>query len=393
MSTEAQPIPAETIAFIRERLLSHYDARRRDLPWRRARDPYAIWVSEIMLQQTRVETVIPYYERWMQRFPDVDALAHAELDEVLKTWEGLGYYSRARNLYRAAAIVRERHNGTLPDSIDALRQLPGIGEYTAGAIASIAYERPAPAIDGNVKRVLARVLDEASPPATQLREVASALVPEQRAGDFNQALMELGATICLPTSPRCEQCPIARVCRACHAGTQLDRPARKPKAKLPEEHVVTIVAIRGDSVAVRRRPAKGLLAGLWEFPGVPLTGPEGETRAGKSAIAYADAHAIAAGAERIARETLGTADLHALPVVSHTFTHKRIHYHPFAAVVAEGWSCGDAVLHPVERLAELAMPVAQKAIASATKRTVFPFLRSATSNYRVTRNRPSKSNS
>lgn len=365
-------LPADAISMIRERLLAHYDQRRRDLPWRRVRDPYAIWISEVMLQQTRVETVVPYYERWMERFPTVDALARADLDDVLRTWEGLGYYSRARNLHRAASVVCERHNGSVPDSVDALRQLPGVGEYTAGAIASIAYARPEPAVDGNVKRVLARLLDIATPDPRQLRTTAAALVPADRAGDFNQALMELGATICLPSSPRCEQCPIARVCRACHAGTQLDRPARKPRRALPEEHVVALVALNAGRLAVRRRPDHGLLAGLWELPAIAidLTTVAGTSAADQPA---AEVDAIATAAMRIARQAYGRRTIRALPVVSHTFTHKRIHYHPYVASVGAGWSEGGSAFHPLERLGDLAFPVAQ--------RTVIGLLRSAPDSY------------
>ena len=358
MGTNAAPISADTVAFIRERLLAHYDARRRDLPWRQTRDPYAVWVSEIMLQQTRVETVIPYYERWMRQFPSVDALAGADIDRVLKSWEGLGYYSRARNLHRAATIVRERYNGILPDSVDQLRELPGIGEYTAGAIASIAYARRAPAVDGNVKRVLARLLDEPAPAAKLLRKTAESLVPHDRAGDFNQALMELGATICVPAGPRCEQCPIARACRACHAGTQLERPARQPKRRIPEEYTITLVARRERELAVRRRPAKGLLAGLWEFPDLPLHGQKKPEEL-----------------LRIACEAFGTDDVHALPPISHTFTHKRIHYHPFVAEVSPAWTFDGAVFHGLETLSQLAMAAAQQAI----KRTVIAFLQTTTS--------------
>jgi A/G-specific adenine glycosylase len=185
----------EWIRSLRRALLAFYDARRRDLPWRRDPDPYRVWVSEVMLQQTRVDAVVPYYERWLRRFPTVAALASAEPDDVLRAWEGLGYYARARNLHRAARVVREHHHGAVPSEPSALRALPGVGDYTAGAIASIAFGRAEPAVDGNVRRVLARLLDVAAPAPARLRKVAAALVPSERPGDFNQALMELGATV------------------------------------------------------------------------------------------------------------------------------------------------------------------------------------------------------
>ncbi len=198
---------------LRRALLAFYDARRRDLPWRRDPDPYRVWVSEVMLQQTRVDAVVPYYERWLRRFPTLHALATAEPDEVLRAWEGLGYYARARNLHRAARVVRERHAGDVPSEPAALRELPGVGDYTAGAIASIAFGRREPAVDGNVRRVLARLLDVADPPPARLRAVAAALVPAERPGDFNQALMELGALVCTARVPRCADCPVRGVCR------------------------------------------------------------------------------------------------------------------------------------------------------------------------------------
>jgi len=193
---------------IRRALLDWYRANRRDLPWRRTRDPYAIWISETMLQQTRVETVIPYYERFLERFPDVAALADAESDDVLGAWAGLGYYSRARNLQAAARQIAERHGGRVPDDVEALRALPGIGRYTAGALASIAFDRPEPIVDGNVARVLARVKgirEDVKQPAVvkRLWEEAARLARGPAPGDLNQALMELGATVCVPGEPRC----------------------------------------------------------------------------------------------------------------------------------------------------------------------------------------------
>jgi len=251
---------------LRAALLDFFDARARSLPWRETSDPYAIWVSEIMLQQTRVETVIPYWERWMELFPDVDALADAEEAEVLKAWEGLGYYSRARNLRAGAAVVRDRFGGVVPDTPEALREVPGIGAYTAGAIASIAYRVATPAVDGNVRRVLARLFDEGKPTDAWLRDRAAELVDSDRPGDFNQALMELGATVCTPRSPDCADCPVGDLCAARGAGTQEARPAPKERAPLPERlYDVAVVlraradAGRGPEVLVRRRPPEGLL--------------------------------------------------------------------------------------------------------------------------------------
>ncbi|MGH7289297.1 MAG: A/G-specific adenine glycosylase, partial [Myxococcota bacterium] len=208
---------------VRSVLLTWYRRERRDLPWRRTRDPWAIWVSETMLQQTRVETVIPYYERFLERFPSVQALADAEPDELMKSWAGLGYYSRARNLKAAAHKVVEEHGGRVPDDLEALRELPGVGRYTAGALASIAFDRPAPIVDGNVARVLARLLDldfDVKSPAGQRRlwDEAAALADGPSPGDLNQALMELGALVCTPRAPRCPLCPLREDCRGLAAG-------------------------------------------------------------------------------------------------------------------------------------------------------------------------------
>ena len=198
---------------MRRALLAHFDTHKRALPWRASTDPYGVWVSEIMLQQTRVETAGPYYERWMERFPSVTELAEADEADVLKAWEGLGYYSRARNLHRSARIVKEGLNGVIPGTAEGLRELPGIGEYSAGAIASIAYGEPTPAVDGNARRVISRLFDLAEPPPRELRERACAILEARRPGDWNQAIMELGATICSPRSPRCRECPVAEYCQ------------------------------------------------------------------------------------------------------------------------------------------------------------------------------------
>jgi len=278
-----------------------------------------------MLQQTRVETVIPYYQRWLERFPHVDALADAPVDEVLKHWEGLGYYSRARNLQRAAQLVRERHAGTVPARFDDLRSLPGIGEYTAAALASIAFAQPHAAVDGNVRRVLARVFDIATPKPVVLQQLADRLLDRAAPGDFNQAMMELGATVCTPRAPACAACPVKRLCRARRNDTVALRPAPKQKAVLPQEQIDTLVAVHQEAALVVRRPGRGLLAGLWEFPAV--------------------------------RQVHGYAEL---GVVTHTFTHKRILYRIYAT--AERVTVPGVWL-PLPRLSELAFSAAQRRIA------------------------------
>ena len=214
---------SESLPALRRALLDHYDRTARDLPWRRETDPYRIWVSEVMLQQTRVETVVGYYGAWMERFPDLDTLAGADADDVMKAWEGLGYYRRARNLHRGAAVVRDSLGGAVPGSYAALRDLPGVGDYTAGAVASIAFGEVVPAVDGNVRRVLARLYDVAEPKPAWLRRTAAEWVDADRPGDWNQALMELGAVVCTPAKPNCDVCPVSSGCAALAAGTILPR--------------------------------------------------------------------------------------------------------------------------------------------------------------------------
>ncbi len=254
-------------------LLAWYDAHRAELPWRASRDPYRVWLSEIMLQQTQVETVKPYFLRFVAAFPSVEALAAAPLDEVLKLWEGLGYYSRARNLHRAAQIVARELGGRFPDSIEGLLALPGIGRYTAGAIASIAFGVRAPVLDGNVIRVFSRLIDledDVTQAATQaqLWRLAEERLPDERPGDYNQALMELGRLVCRPREPLCAQCPVREHCLAFARGTQRQRPVKKAKATTPHYHVAAGI-IRDDAgrLLIAQRPLDGLLGGLWEFPG------------------------------------------------------------------------------------------------------------------------------
>ena len=253
-------------------LLTWYARHARDLPWRGNSDPYAIWVSEIMLQQTRVESAIPYFQRWLHHFPSIADLAHAPQQEVLALWEGLGYYSRARNMRRAAQIIMTEWNGKLPNDLHALGKLPGIGQYTAGAIASIAFGLDTPALDGNIRRVLARVFNVAVPvssPAGKrcLSELAAANLPPGQAGDYNQALMDLGATICTPRAPDCSHCPLASLCLSFAAGIQEARPVHVARAPLPHYLVTAAVIQRDHQVLIAQRPDQGLLGGLWEFPG------------------------------------------------------------------------------------------------------------------------------
>lgn len=241
------------------------------MPWRDHPDPYAVWVSEIMLQQTRVETVIPYFEKWMKLFPNIKALANASEHDVLNAWEGLGYYSRARNLHKAAKIVTSKFNGELPRDLTDLRSLPGIGRYTVGAIASISFGMDEPTLDGNLRRVFARLFDVdvfADSPVGEkiLWELAAQNLPKGQAGDYNQALMDLGATICVPKNPRCLICPLMEICEARKNGTQELRPVLKPKKLAPHYvHAAGVIINRG-RVLLAQRPADGLLGGMWEFP-------------------------------------------------------------------------------------------------------------------------------
>ena len=256
-------------------LLAWYAGHRRDLPWRHTRDPYRIWVSEIMLQQTRVAAVIPYYERWMAALPDVAALAAVGEEALLKLWEGLGYYSRARNLHKAANMIVSDLGGVFPATREGLLALPGVGEYTAGAVASIAFGQRVPAVDGNVLRVAARVADVRGNvlEAGVKRDIAAAMeatVPAADPGGYNQALMDLGATVCLPGgAPLCGYCPLRDLCRARALGLQAELPLREKRAARRREALTVYLLVREGRVALRKRPGRGLLAGLWEFPHVP----------------------------------------------------------------------------------------------------------------------------
>jgi A/G-specific adenine glycosylase len=310
-----------------DKILDWYIDHGRELPWRGLSDPYAVWISEIMLQQTRVEAVIPYFKRWMDRFPSVQVLASASEQEVLSLWEGLGYYSRARNLFQASRMVVEKYGGELPHDLSALRRLPGVGRYTAGAIASIAFELDVATLDGNLRRVYARVFDVAEPADAPEGEkilwaLAESNLPKGHAGDYNQALMDLGATLCLPRNPACLLCPITGLCKARALGIQDQRPVLKPKAKVPQYTVTAAVLRREGKILLTKRPSKGLLGGMWEFPG-------GKVENGES---------LEASLMREIWEELG-AEICVGPelgIYRHAYTHFRIILHAFDCILTQG---------------------------------------------------------
>lgn len=313
----------EILNQVPERLLGWYGKNARILPWRDRPEPYRVWVSEIMLQQTRVEAVKPYYERFLRELPTVRDLAEAPEEQLLKLWEGLGYYNRVRNLQKGARKIVEDYGGEVPPSFEALRGLPGIGDYTAGAIASIAFGIPVPAVDGNVLRVRARVLNDPSdilnPKVKKLaEEQIKRIIPKDRAGDFNQALMELGAMVCLPNGvAKCLYCPLNGICTAYREGTVMELPVKtKKQPRKIEEKTVFLISC-GKAVALRRRPEKGLLSGLWELP-------------------WAEGFLNAEDAERqLEAWRLQPRQLRELDGAKHIFTHIEWRMHAFQAEAGE----------------------------------------------------------
>jgi len=312
------PIPAK--------LLRWYDTNARSLPWRSDPTPYKVWVSEIMLQQTQVETVIPYFERFMARFPDLTSLAQAEESEVLQVWEGLGYYSRARNLHKAARVIVDEHDGQIPADVGILKSLPGIGAYTAGAIASIAFGAPEPALDANIRRVTIRLLDLREQPGAKtderLWEFSRHILPGSRVGDYNQALMDLGSAICTPSNPLCQLCPLQAECLAFQRGTEADLPLRKPKAKVPHRLVLAAVITHENKVLLARRSSDGMLGNLWEYPGGSV--PE-------------DTSDLRDALQELLRTRFGlSVEVETLlGVYKHAYTHFRITLHAFTCEPAD----------------------------------------------------------
>ncbi|MCP4537675.1 MAG: A/G-specific adenine glycosylase [Chloroflexi bacterium] len=359
------PDPQICIAFTGQ-LLAWFTRHARDLPWRQDRTPYRVWVAEVMLQQTQVETVIPYYERFLIRFPTIQSLSSASLEDVLKVWEGLGYYARARNLHATAQQVVSANDGQLPDTFDDLLALPGVGRYIAGAVASIAFGRDVPAVDGNARRVLCRVFRiredvTRSKVQRKLEVLATNLLPAGRAGVFNEALMELGATICTPRAPRCDRCPLGDLCQAHAEGVQETLPVKRPRKRVPHYDVAAAVTVRDDGrVLVAQRNVDDMLGGMWEFPG-------GKRESDETLP------------ECLAREMREELDVEVdvgrvLIVVKHAYTHFRITLHAFCCGLVSGEPrCVDCAAFRwvvPDELNALPMSVADRKVAQAFQSTL-----------------------
>ncbi|OHB67405.1 MAG: A/G-specific adenine glycosylase [Planctomycetes bacterium RBG_13_60_9] len=349
--------PMSRYTRIQQALLHWFAENARDLPWRRTKDPYAIWVSEIMLQQTRVPTALPYYERFLRRFPTVRHLARARLDTVLKLWEGLGYYSRARNLHAAAREIVTRFDGQFPRTVEDLLILPGIGRYTAGAIASNAFDVRAPIVDGNIERVLCRIFRVRGDPKSStvrktLWSIAEQLVPEENPGLFNQAIMEVGSEVCTPRNPNCDNCPLAAVCEARRHNEQHVLPERRPGRPLPSQTVVVGIITKAGRILIDKRKPEGLLGGLWEFPG-------GKREPRES---------LEAALRREVKEELGITIGVGKPlaVVDHTYSHFRVRIHAFECTHVAGKprciTCADLKWVRPQDLRRYAFPAATNKI-------------------------------
>lgn len=312
-------------SFIQENLLNWFENNQRPLPWRTHYEPYEVWISEIMLQQTQVATMLPYFERWMQRFPNLKSLAEAEEETVLKLWEGLGYYSRARNIQKTAQTLLATRGGSFPTDHATILKLPGIGPYTAAAICSIAFEQDYAVLDGNVIRVLSRFLDfreKIQNHKALFWETAQELLPPGKARDFNQAMMELGALVCTPRKPTCTNCPLKKICKANKSGTQELLPYKGPSRSKVEVKVVVAIIHQGGKIFIQKRQAKGLMAGLWEFPGGKVEKEE----------------ALETALHREIQEELGVSIKHIRPFMNfkHAYTKYLVDLHSYLADFDQG---------------------------------------------------------
>lgn len=342
-------------------LLDWYGSAKRDLPWRRTSDPYAIWISEVMSQQTRIDTVIPYYERFLTRFPDVCSLANASQEDVLKIWEGLGYYSRGRNLHHAAKQICHEHDGVLPSEYDAFRALKGVGPYTAAAVLSIAYNKPFAVLDGNVMRVISRVMGMSedirlSSTRANLQRIADEWIPTSHPADFNQAIMELGSTVCTPRKPLCGSCPVSQNCMAYASGDPEQFPYKSPKAAVPHHHIVVGILVDADGhVLIARRPDEVMLGGLWEFPG-------GKVEAGET-----DEAAI----QRELAEELGVqiGEIRHFHTLKHAYSHFKITMNAYMAKIVDGipnpLSSNELKWVSIDQLSDYPFPKANRTLTQA----------------------------
>ena len=361
------PVPPEVCREIAPPLLSWFARNKRDLPWRRTYDPYQVWVSEIMLQQTQMERATAYFERFLGRFPGMEHLARASEDELFRAWQGLGYYSRARNMLRAARETMERHGGRLPRDVATLRRLPGIGPYTAAAVASIAYQQDVVLVDANVSRLFARLCDVDIPikdkeAQQRVEALARAHLPQGRAREYNQALMELGALVCRPRQPLCGECPVAEACEARRLDIVGERPVTSKRAEITHLEVATGVLVHQGRVFVQKRPATGPWAGLWEFPGGRVEEEESP-------------------AEAVVREFLEETEMEVavedqIGVVRHGYTRYRVTLHCFLCSPAQETpryalhAAQEAQWRPMRELDGLAFPAGHRKLIDLLKRDV-----------------------
>lgn len=348
-------LPNFIVSELRSQLLEWYARSGRTLPWRETRDPYAIWISEIMLQQTQVKTVIPYFERWMRQFPSIESLSNAELQTVLKAWEGLGYYARARNLHRAAKQIAA---SGFPTDLNSILNLPGIGRTTAGGILSAAFNQPISILDGNVKRVLARLIALETPPnqaLTQLWAVSDQLIDPENGRDFNQALMDLGATVCTPKNSACLVCPWRSHCKAYNLGVQSELPMSETRPAIPHKIIGVAVIWKDQRILIDRRKPEGLLGGLWEFPGGKLEPGETIEECIKREILEELAIDIEVGERLI--------------VVDHTYTHFRVtlnvHHCRYLSGAPQPIECDEIRWVSIDELSQFPFPKANIKIIEA----------------------------